>query len=139
MEAHPQEEPSALVVVATTDTHALVVRLHEMPAADAGSSLLNVVEDATAIVLDIGGGDRKPYLGALGRLTQGGDKVLEFLALSAQAGCLDNEFGHEISTVVEEIVLAQGAVARCLYSQPALLTVFVEAYALVDDVLVSTV
>ena len=62
---------------------------------------------------------------------------MHLLTLLVQLCCEDYELCCKISAIVEEVVLAQSRMARCLNSQPALLACFVQTDALVYHVLVS--
>ena len=63
---------------------------------------------------------------------------MHLTALTEEFGSIHYQLGSQIGTIVEEVVLAQCGMPRSLYCKPALLTSLVEAYTLVDYVLIAT-
>lgn len=63
---------------------------------------------------------------------------MHLTALTEEFGSIHYQLGSQIGPIVEEVVLAQGSMARSLYSKPALLTSFIETNTLVNYILVAT-
>ena len=136
MDGEPQQEPAFPLPFRKGDPKPLPVIRGDGPALGFGV-FLQGGDQRFAPGAEVLLGDGKPHLGSLRRLPQGGQQVLQVLALPAQGGHFDEDFGHQVGAVIQKMVLPHGGMAAGLNGQGAVHPFLVQAQGLVDDVLVS--
>ena len=136
MQGFAQEAPAfhAAACFIKVDPNAFVVRLFERQSFCCFCVFFELCEDLVPVACEILAYNRDPDLPFVRRIFQLRDDAVDLLALPEQLRRFDDDLRGKVRAVVKEEVLLQRSMSRCLDSQLAVDSLFVELDSFVDDV-----
>ncbi len=138
MKGHPDKNPTFCAVKVEVDTDALVVRLDDFQAFVLVGKSLEFCQHILTVGGEIFQIDLDSYISLILGFSQCSNQVGDVFVLFLEERQFDQYLGDDISTVVQEVVLLEGAVAGGLDGQGAQGALVVQTDGFIDDVLVSS-